>query len=110
MSKYKQSKIYIITREKDIYIGSTTLSLNTWYCGAVTFSNVSGWKLYLNGILDGSNSNTTTFNNDGELRIGAFGNPNNFSGRIPLALVYNRALSAYEIKQNFDFYRTRYGI
>jgi hypothetical protein len=91
-------------------VGSTTLSLNTWYCGAVTYSNVSGWKLYLNGILDGSNADTTTFNNNGELRVAAYSDGNNFTGRIPLALVYNRALSAYEIKQNFDFYRTRYGI
>ena len=92
------------------FAGNTTLSLNTWYCGAVTFSNVSGWKLYLNGVLDGTSASTTTFNNNGELRVAAYSDGNFFTGRIPLALVYNRALSAYEIKQNFDFYRTRYGI
>ena len=90
--------------------GSTTLSANTWYCGAVTYSNVSGWKLYLNGVLDGTSVTSTTFDNNGELQIAAYANANHFTGRIPLALVYNRALSAYEIKQNFDFYRTRYGI
>jgi hypothetical protein len=90
--------------------GSTTLSANTWYCGAVTYSNVSGWKLYLNGVLDGTSVTSTTFDNNGELLIAAYANANVFTGRMPLALVYNRALSAYEIKQNFDFYRTRYGI
>ena len=90
--------------------GSTTLSTNTWYCGAVTYSNVSGWKLYLNGVLDGTSATSTTFDNSGELLIAAYANANVFTGRISLAMVYNRALSAYEIKQNFDFYRTRYGI
>ena len=90
--------------------GSTTLSTNTWYCGAVTYSNVSGWKLYLNGVLDGTSATSTTFDNSGELLIAAYANANVFTGRISLAMVYNRALSAYEIKQNFDYYRTRYGI
>jgi hypothetical protein len=90
--------------------GSTTLSTNTWYCGAVTYSNVSGWKLYLNGVLDGTSATSTTFDNSGELLIAAYANANVFTGRIPLALVYNRALSAAEIAQNFNFYRTRYGI
>ena len=89
-------------------VGSTSLSANVWYCGAVTFSNVTGWKLYLNGVLDGSNSNTTTFNNNGELRLGAFANANCFTGRIALALVYNRALSATEILQNYNATKGRY--
>jgi len=90
--------------------GSTTLSTNTWYCGAVTYSNVSGWKLYLNGVLDGTSVTSTTFDNNGELLIAAYANANVFTGRMPLALVYNRALSAAEIAQNFNFYRSRYGI
>jgi hypothetical protein len=92
------------------FAGNTTLSLNTWYCGAVTYSNVSGWKLYLNGVLDGTNANTTTFNNFGELQIGAYANANLFTGRISLAMVYNRALTPKEISQNFNATRYRYGI
>ena len=90
--------------------GNTTLSLNTWYCGAVTFSNVSGYKLYLNGVLDGTSASTTTFNYFGELQIGAFANANLFTGRISLAMVYNRVLSAQEISQNFNATRSRFGI
>jgi hypothetical protein len=33
-----------------------------------------------------------------------------FDGSIPLGLIYNRALSASEIKQNFEALRGRYGI
>ena len=32
------------------------------------------------------------------------------NGNIADFRIYNRALSAYEVKQNFDYYRTRYGI
>ena len=32
------------------------------------------------------------------------------NGNIADFRIFNRALSAYEVKQNFDFYRTRYGV
>ena len=33
-----------------------------------------------------------------------------FGGNNYLTKFYNRGLSAYEVKQNFDYYRTRYNI
>ncbi len=44
MSNYKQSKIYIITREKDIYIGSTTISLHQRYLSHITQKTCSMYK------------------------------------------------------------------
>jgi hypothetical protein len=44
MSKYKQSKIYIITCEKDIYIGSTTISLHLRYLSHRTQKTCSMYK------------------------------------------------------------------
>jgi hypothetical protein len=90
--------------------GNTLLSSNTWYFGAVTYSNVTGWKLYLNGIEDGSSANTTTFTGDREIVIGAYDSGNNFSGRISNILVYNRALTATEIFQNYNATKRRYGL
>jgi hypothetical protein len=90
--------------------GNTLLSSNTWYFGAVTYSNVTGWKLYLNGIEDGSSANTTTFTGDREIVIGAYDSGNNFSGRISNVLVYNRALTATEIFQNYNATKRRYGL
>ena len=94
-----------------IVISTTTLSLNTWYFGAVTFSTTSGWNLYLNGALENTNASTTTFTGNGEILIGAFVTGSNvFSGRIPQVSVYNRVLSATEIQQNFNALRSRFGI
>jgi hypothetical protein len=113
----------------------TPLSLNTWYHAAVTFSTTTGWRLYLNGVLDSTNSSTssvfsaydvadalfaevpygvgygatTTFLGSGEILLGGYGTGSNgFSGRISNAVVYNRVLSASEIQQNFNALAPRF--
>lgn len=90
--------------------GNTVLSLNTWYFGAVTYSNSTGWKLYLNGIEDGTSATTTTFVGDQEINIGSYGGGNNFTGRISSVQIYNRTLSAAEILQNYNSAKKRYGL
>lgn len=90
--------------------GNTTLSLNTWYFGATTYNNTTGWKLYLNGVEDGSSINSTTFTGNQEILIGAYGAGNYYSGRIGLVQVYNRTLTAAEILQNYNATKKRYGL
>ena len=89
-------------------VGATTLSLNTWYFAAVTYSNSTGWKLYLNGREDGTSADTTTFTGNQEIVIGAYSSSNNFTGRISNIQVYNRALTATEIFQNYHATKGRY--
>ena len=91
-------------------VGATSLSLNTWYFAAVTYSDSTGWKLYLNGREDGTSASTTTFNGNQEISIGSYSTANNFTGRIASVQVYNRALSAAEIVQNYNATKRRYGL
>lgn len=91
-------------------VSTTTLSLNTWYCGAVTFNTTNGWKLYLNGSQEATSSNTTTFTGTGDIQIGRYQTGNNYTGRIAIAQVYNRVLSAAEILQNFNAQKSRFGL
>jgi hypothetical protein len=91
-------------------VGATSLSLNTWYFAAVTYNNSIGWKLYLNGREDGTSANTTTYNGNQEIVIGAYSSGNNFTGRISNVQVYNRALSSQEILQNYNATKKRYGL
>jgi hypothetical protein len=91
-------------------VGATSLSLNTWYFAAVTYSNSTGWKLYLNGREDGTSVDTTTFTGNQEIVIGAFSSSNNFTGRIASVQVYNRALTSQEIVQNYNATKKRYGL
>jgi len=92
-------------------LSTTTLFLNTWYYGAVTFNTTTGWNLYLNGALENTNASTTTFSGDGRIQIGAFDPGSNvFTGRIAQASVYNRALTAAEVLQNYNALKHRYGL
>lgn len=92
-------------------VSTTTISLNTWYYGAVTFNTTSGWVLYVNGVQEATNGSATTFNGNGEILIGAFSTGNFvFQGNIASVVVYNRVLSAAEIRQNFNATRGRFGI
>ena len=93
---------------------ATALSANTWYRLAITF-NTSGVTLYINGVQNATLAGDYSVPNDLTVdpRIGAWiadsvNRPMN--GRIDQFQVYSRALTASEILQNFNFYRTRYGI
>lgn len=92
-------------------VSNTTILLNTWYYGAVTFNTTSGWVLYVNGIQEATSASTTTFGGGGEILIGAYGTGSNiFQGKIAVVNVYNRALSASEVLQNFTATRGRFGL
>ena len=93
---------------------STALLVNTWYRLSITFTT-SSVILYINGIQNATVAGDYSVPNDASTdpRIGAWikdGTNYPMNGRLAHFAIYNRALSAYEIKQNFDFYRTRYGI
>lgn len=93
-------------------VGATTINLYQWYFGCVTFNSTTGWKLYLNGVEDGSSNDTLTFYGDdpGDCDLGAYYDSNWLYGRIGLGLVYNRALDAGEISTLFNSIRGRFGI
>ena len=91
-------------------VTTTTIALNTWYCGAVTFNTTTGWRLYLNGSLENTNASTTSFIGNGDILLGSYGGGNLLTGRISNASVYNRVLTDAEIRQNFNALRGRFGI
>ena len=72
-------------------------------------------KVYLNGNLDGTGSNTLGNSN---MDLLVFGGPTTdsyagarmFYGNVYYAAHYNRVLTASEISQNFNALRGRYGI
>ena len=96
--------------------GATTNSPNAtagagYYHVAVSYDPVTGGKGYLNGEEIGSwQGGYTAFTPTG-LIIGAESTSNRFwNGDIPLVRVYNRSLSAQEVKQNFNAYKNRFDI
>ncbi len=74
--------------------------------------NGSTQTMYINGVLVATNSSGSVPITAGKnLMIGQRSSAGTyFGGNNYLTKFYNRGLSAYEVKQNFDYYRTRYNI
>jgi hypothetical protein len=90
--------------------GATSLQANVWYYSCMTFDGTTV-NLYLNNVLDFTGNQPGVFANSNVLHIGAFSSASYFSNSsISSVQLYNRALSASEINQNFEALRGRYGI
>ena len=84
-----------------------TIAYNLWYYLSMTFTSGVGWQFYVNGT-----AVTTTGPTNGKVvstpQIAAFANGNALLGRVAVAHVYTRALTAAEHLQNSNYYNTRY--
>jgi hypothetical protein len=96
--------------------GSTTLSADTWYHTVLTcFGDGSSYQMYLNGAAEGGDHVSYSWNASySGLKVQYFGagqtNRRYVNGKIPITRIYNRALSAQEVKQNFNAYKDRFNM
>ena len=93
--------------------GTFTLSTNTWYMLTFVFQGSNIQQGYVNGVLDGSviNPVASIASSSQNLRLGYSVFADRYPGvRIAQAQIYNRALSAQEILQNFNATRSRFGL
>lgn len=92
-----------------------TVSTGQWYHFVGTYDG-STIKLYNNASSVGDTSYSATPVSGGEVRIARRWDDsatiaNNFiDGIIPVVRIYNRAISAQEVLQNFNVQRSRYGV
>jgi hypothetical protein len=89
---------------------SSALDLNVWYLVSVTYDNGNP-KIYINETLNNSSSSATVVfgptlypNDIGRLGVGS----QYFNGSIANVFVYNRALTADEVRQNYLATKGRY--
>lgn len=80
--------------------GSSNLILNKWNNLVITYNNQQG-SMYLNGISVASSTGTYVAGNN-TLRLGDNVNNERFSGIMDDVRIYNRALSADEIKRMYE--------
>ena len=94
---------------------STQMNLNQYYHVVGVFKKDSYAKIYVNGVEAGSSTtgtgNNLVYDTSTGTRIG-YGtiNTGRMVGNIPIAKIYNRALSADEVKQNFNSHRKRFNL
>ena len=116
---------WFTTSSGDFHLGgsgfSPEMTVGEWNHAAVTYSNLStasgaSSKLYLNGVEVDSGSGATVNIASMPTSNLLIGKPystslgRRYDGQIAAVKVYNRTLSASEIKQNFNAMRGRFGI
>ena len=91
-------------------IGTTTLSTGVWYHAAFSYDGTTS-KIYVNGILENSKDEILNTANT-PLTIGkkTYQLNSNMNGLVSNVNLYNRALTAQEIKQNYNATKKRYGL
>ena len=89
------------------YVGSTTLQPNVWYHVAFTYDGTNG-VIYLNSNVDASGT-TTVSSGSGSAYIGQCPHDTHrFNGTIDEVKIYNRALSAEEILNDYNASKRHY--
>jgi len=103
------NKVRVGTWGFDRLTSGTTILPSNW---GYTFWTWDGTTLtsYTNGIADGTATGFSFNISNLYTTIGNAVNAQYFTGRIAQTLVYNRALSAAEVLQNFNATRKTYGI
>ena len=96
------------------HYGTITIPLNTW-SQVLVVRNIddSTIKHYFNGALDNTISGITGTINNGQqnYQVGGYqGSGYSYIGRIPTVRIYNRALSAQEILQNYNAQKSRFNL
>jgi len=86
----------------DLTAGNTTIALNTWFHTACVFDGTTAY-LYVAGILTTSATKSWNTLNVNRAYLGRqVDNGQYWNGNIGQAAIYNRALSATEILQNYN--------
>ena len=87
------------------YAGMTT---NVWYQAVYTRTTTPSTSniLYINGISRSTNTSSNPNAPAGSTSIGTQG----YQGNISIARIYNRALNATEVLQNYNATKNRYGL
>ena len=103
------NKVRVGTYGADRLTSGTTILPSNW---GYTFWTWDGATLtsYTNGIADGTATGFSFNISNLYTTIGNAVNAQYFTGRIAQTLVYNRALSASEVAQNYQATKTRFGL
>tara|TARA_R110000796_G_scaffold7093_3_gene24762 strand:+ start:53 stop:391 length:339 start_codon:yes stop_codon:yes gene_type:complete len=106
-----KGRIRFIIGGSDVNCTDTdTHPLNTWmhWVGLYDGTNM---RFYRNGVLKNTVAATGTLaSNSLAATVGQYNSSYRMNGQVSIVKIYNRALSASEVAQNFNALRGRYGI
>jgi hypothetical protein len=94
---------------KTLTSGVPTVNGQTYHVVS-TFDSLYSWKIYVNGEFKSSSTLTALpYQNSSAIFIGR-GDSRTMNGYLPVAKIYSRVLTADEIRNNYNHYKTRYKI
>jgi hypothetical protein len=89
---------------------ATTILANTWYHIMGIWTGATA-QVYLNGALNASSPQATgPINGNPLFTVGQYQSSRNFAGNVSICTVYNKALTASEVLQNYNATKGRYGL
>lgn len=102
------------TSYSTVYASSSPMSINTWYHVVGVYEKGVSARIYVNGELKGIDSTVPydiEYDTTNGVSIGTSNiNTSRMNGRISISKIYNRALSATEVRQNYNATKSRYGL
>ena len=114
-----QSKLQVWDHGASVWkMGDTVFASNTWYHIAFVQVNGTTMQFYVNGVAEGGNHVSFSWTASkaaffaryiGRYEHGG-GYSRYFNGNIPVTRLYNKALTASEIKQNYKAFKNRFNI
>ena len=97
--------------------GTTVISTGQWYHLTAVFESNISKKLYLNGVLEATLTTNTAFPTGidtmslSSFQRGGGSPPGGYlDGNIACAMVYNKALTADEVSQNYNALKSRFNL
>ena len=91
--------------------GATTIVTGGWYHAVFTRNSSGVAYIYLNGVQDGTGTLSSVVPSDLPFEIGGDTSLVRwFNGKIPFCRIYNKALTAAEVTQNFNAQKSRFGL
>jgi hypothetical protein len=88
---------------------SYTFSAATWYHITLTMGSGTS-RNYVNGEQVATKTYTSSVASTTEVMIGAINQQHEIDGLVPLTRIYNKALTASEVLQNYNAQKTRFGL
>jgi hypothetical protein len=111
---YTYLDIFRTSRVEKVFANNTVTATDWHMLTITTTPGPAGWKCYINGIqkIDTTGQDTVSVNSSiqGGLTLGRNNSSRYTNGNIAVCAIYNRALTAQEVQQNYRAYKNRFDI
>ena len=110
---YTYLDIFRTSRVEQVFTNNTEVSTNWNLLTVTTTPGTNGWKCYMNGVLKkqaSGQSSVSVADIQGGLTIGRNSSSRYTNGKIAACQIYNRALTAAEVIQNYNAQKNRFNI